>query len=102
MSGQVLNHLSEQASARAAETVQRRVLSWFGRRRPPVRETAQPLSAIQLTDVRTVAVVAARRLHVPEEQAQIMADAIVAEPATMTQPPAGSSDPGDSTQGAGQ
>ncbi|WP_225080992.1 hypothetical protein [Streptomyces sp. CoT10] len=55
-----------------------------------------------MTDVRTVAVVAARRLHVPEEQAQIMADAIVAEPATMTQPPAGSSDPGDSTQGAGQ
>ncbi|WP_172633159.1 hypothetical protein [Streptomyces sp. 6-11-2] len=55
-----------------------------------------------MTDVRTVAVEAARRLHVPEEQAQIMADAIVAEPATMTQPPADSSDPGDSTQGAGQ
>lgn len=104
VSVQVLNHLTERASVRAAETVQRRVRSWFRRfrRRPPARVTARPLSAKQLTDVRKVAVKAARRLHVPEEQARIMADAIVAELATMTQDPADSSDPGDSTEGAGQ
>ncbi|GAA2482724.1 hypothetical protein GCM10010406_18750 [Streptomyces thermolineatus] len=117
---QVLDHISQQAAGRAVETVQRRVLPRFRRRR---REAAageaaitgaaaagaavagaavERLSAEQLAEVRLVAVQAAMRLQVSEAQARTIADGIVAELATMTRGPSGGDGPEEGRGEAGQ
>ncbi|WP_404816073.1 hypothetical protein [Streptomyces thermolineatus] len=98
---QVLDHISQQAAGRAVETVQRRVLPRFRRRRreaaageaaitgaAAVGAAVERLSAEQLAEVRLVAVQAAMRLQVSEAQARTIADGIVAELATMARGPA--------------
>ncbi|MFJ5219321.1 hypothetical protein ACIP98_32000 [Streptomyces sp. NPDC088354] len=88
----VLDHLAQQASERAAESVGRRVWFRLGRRRAAATRptvTAEPPSAAQLTEVRRIARQTALRLQVPEEQARAIADAIVAELATIPAGPAG-------------
>ncbi|MFJ9351259.1 hypothetical protein [Streptomyces sp. NPDC101237] len=97
---QVLDHLAQQAADRTAEAVGRRVRFGFGRRRAaatPPAVTLRPLSAEQLTQVRQVAGQAALRLRVPQEQAGAIADAIVAELATVAA--AGPVDPGGTVGG---
>ncbi|MER6464142.1 hypothetical protein ABT278_27260 [Streptomyces sp. NPDC001228] len=91
---QVLDHLAQQAADRTTEAVGRRLRFRFGRRRAAATTpavTVSPLSAEQLTQVRQVAGQAALRLRVPQEQARAIADAIVAELATVATGPV---DPG--------
>ncbi|MBP0450805.1 MULTISPECIES: hypothetical protein [unclassified Kitasatospora] len=85
----VLDHLTERAAGQAADTAERGVRALFRRRRAePAAEAVERLSAEQLTTVRQVAVDAALRLRVPEEQARTIADGIVAELVTMARGPA--------------
>ncbi|MFF0477861.1 hypothetical protein [Streptomyces sp. NPDC004284] len=93
---QVLDHIVQQSTADAVDTTRNRLLPRLLRRRtrraPEPAEgpattpaEAERLTAEQLTRLREVALRAALRWRVPEEQAWAIADGIVAELATLSQ-----------------
>ncbi|MFF8380604.1 hypothetical protein ACF07V_31220 [Streptomyces sp. NPDC015661] len=87
---QVLDHLAQRSTEQAVDTTRNRLLPRWLRRpgRPAPEPAAVPveaerLTAEQLTRLREVARQAALRWRVPEQQAQAIADGIVAELATL-------------------
>ncbi|MEV7957706.1 hypothetical protein ACIO6T_29090 [Streptomyces sp. NPDC087532] len=96
---QVLEHLAQQSTERAVDTVRRRAFPRLRRRRPEVTATVavpERLSSEQLAQVRQIAMRTAARLRVPEAQAWTIADGIVAELATVAPDAA---PPGESEEG---
>ncbi|MFI0929970.1 hypothetical protein ACH4TP_39525 [Streptomyces sp. NPDC021012] len=116
---QVLDHIAQQSTADAVDTTRNRLLPRLFRRRrlrralvPTEGATEEPteepaatpaeaerLTAEQLTLLREVALRAALRWRVPEEQAWAIADGIVAELATLSRERPDAGDRGGEEQG---